>query len=416
MSRVTTWYDRKPYLHFDLPLSERKATEYVSDPERIARHPFYPFISYTLTTPRIRKSPPGGSKPFANEPKERLIAYPAHKDGYIFAYYKTKLEIPYEAWLKSKGLDNTVTAFRRTGANNITLAKKAFGFIADNPGCQIVVTDVESFFDNINHQQLKEIWARFQDSDSLPKDHYAVYKAITRYSVVERHKIYNLFGIRMFSGRNRDDQPLRLCTPQQLRDKVLARNLVKSNPGLPQGVGIPQGSQLSPLLSNMYMADLDVAMHGFVNPIGGAYWRYCDDILLVIPDKYRSDELMGNLDSELECLSLKRSIPKTQIIDHAELFAGRQLQYLGFMFNGVEAVIRPSSIHRYHRKVKKALQAAVSGATARASVPAMLHHCARKLCTICTQTCRYAGKRSNPARSGRNSAATSLITWLNLLM
>ena len=359
MANTTDWYVRKPYLHFDLPLSERKAVEYVGDPERIARHPFYPFLTYTLTTPRIKKSPPGSSTPFVKQPKERRIAYPAHKDGYIFSYYKTKLEVPYEAWLKSKGLDNAVTAFRRTGENNITLSKKAFDFIAANPGCQIIVTDVESFFDNINHQQLKAIWARFLDSDSLPKDHYAVYKAITRYSVAERHKIYNLFGIRMFSRSNRGGQPLRLCTPKQLREKVLARNLVNRNPGLPGGIGIPQGSQLSPLLSNMYMADLDLAMHELVNSVGGAYWRYCDDILMVIPDGYSTCDPVGKLDLELEHLLLKRSHPKTQTIDHAELFAGRQLQYLGFMFNGVDVVIRPSSIHRYHRKLKKAVQAAV---------------------------------------------------------
>ncbi len=358
MTNTTDWYVRKPYLHFDLPLGERKAVDYVSDPERVARHPFYPFLTYTLTTPRIRKSATRSSKRFVKEPKERPIAYPAHKDGYIFAYYKAKLEILYEAWLKSKGLDKVVTAFRRTGENNITLAKKAFDFITANPGCQIFVTDVESFFDNIDHQKLKAIWARFQGSDSLPKDHYAVYKAVTRYSVVERHKIYNLFGIRMFSRRNRSDQPLRLCTPQQFREKVLARNLVKSNPGLPQGIGIPQGSQLSPLLSNMYMADLDLAMHELSNSVGGAYWRYCDDILLVMPEGYGSCDPIGNLDLELKRLSLKRSISKTQTIDHAELFAGRQLQYLGFMFNGVDAVIRPSSIHRYHRKVKKAIQSA----------------------------------------------------------
>lgn len=359
MTSNTAWYARKPYLHFDLPLSERKAAEYVSDPDRIARHAFYPFLTYILTTPRIRKSGTDDPKPFSKELKERPIAYPAHKDGYIYAYYKAKLEISYEAWLKSKGLDNAVTAFRRTGENNITLAKKAFDFITANPGCKIFVTDVESFFDNIDHRQLKAIWSRFLGCDSLPKDHYAVYKAITRYSVVERHKIYNLFGIRMFGRRNRSDQRFRLCTPQELRQKVLPKHLVKPNPGLSQGIGIPQGSQLSPLLSNMYMADLDLAMNESALASGGAYWRYCDDILMVMPNGCDGCDIMRKLDLALEQLSLKRSMPKTQMFDDTDLFAGCQLQYLGFMFNGVDAVIRPSSIHRYHRKLKKAVQAAV---------------------------------------------------------
>ena len=358
MTSTTQWYARKPYLHFDLPLSKRKAAEYVSDPERIERHPFYPFLSCMLITPRIRRSPPGCSKRFINEPKKRNIAYPAHKDGYIFAYYKARLEAPYEGWLKVQGLDQAVTGFRRTGENNITLAKKAFDFIAANPDCQVIATDVESFFDNINHQQLKVIWARFLDTDSLPKDHYAVYKAITKYSLVERHKIYNLFGIPIFRRRSHGNQLKRLCTPQQFRENILPRNLIKPNPSLSQGVGIPQGSQLSPLLSNMYMADLDLAMHKWVSSIGGAYWRYCDDILMVTPSGSSACDMMTKLDTELQRLSLKRSGSKTQTLDHAELLAGRQLQYLGFMFNGFDAVIRPSSIHRYHRRLKKAIQAA----------------------------------------------------------
>ena len=358
MPNTTQWYARKPYLHFDLPLGKRKATAYVSDTDSIAGHPFYPFLSYTLTTPRIRKAPEGNTKRFIKEPKKRTIAYPAHKDGYIFAYYKAKLETPYEAWLKAKGLGQSVTAFRRIGENNVTLAKKAFDFIAANPGCQIMVTDVESFFDNINHQQLKTIWSRFLNEDSLPKDHYAVYKAITKYSIVERHKIYNLLGIPIFRRRSHGNQPKRLCTPQQFRENILPRNLIQPNTGLSQGIGIPQGSQLSPLLSNMYMADLDLAIHKWVSSIGGAYWRYCDDILIVIPNGPSACDLMTKLDTELQRLSLKRSGSKTQTLDHAELLAGRQLQYLGFMFNGFDAVIRPSSIHRYHRRLKKAIQAA----------------------------------------------------------
>ncbi len=184
-----------------------------------------------------------------------------------------------------------------------------------------------------------------------------MYNAVTKYSVVERHKIYNLFGIRMFGRSKRENQPQRLCTPKQFREKVLPRGLVKPNPGLSQGVGIPQGTQLSPLLSNMYMADLDLAMYEWITGLGGRYWRYCDDVLAVIPCGY-GDEALSRLDEELQHLSLNRSEPKTQILHSAELSQHRQLQYLGFMFNGTDVVIRPSSIHRYHRKLKKAIGAA----------------------------------------------------------
>ena len=316
----------------------------------VVSHPFYPLLTYQLLTPRIRKLPRGSGRPFVKEPKTRSIAYPAHKDGYIFSYYKSILECPYEHWLRGKSLGETVTAFRSTGENNVTLAQKAFEFIGRNRNCQIVVTDVESFFDSLNHELLRKTWARFLGVAQLPDDHYAVYKAITRYSVVERHKAYNLFGIRLSGYLQRTRSPRKLCTPKQFRDKVVGRGLIRRGPKK----GIPQGTSLSPLLSNMYMADLDLALHNWTDSHGGRYWRYCDDILIVMPGKSRPGTLQA-LDYQLKLLDLTRNKEKTHTIDGMELSSHKQLQYLGFVFNGSDAVIRPSSIHRYRRKVKKSI-------------------------------------------------------------
>ena len=130
LNATPKWYAKRPYVHFDLPLSSTEATAYVSDPLRVASHSFYPLLSYKIITPRIRKSGLAVGKPFIKDPKSRPIAYPAHKDGYIFSYYKAILEIQYEDWLESQRLGDAVTAFRSKGENNITLAKKAFAFIA----------------------------------------------------------------------------------------------------------------------------------------------------------------------------------------------------------------------------------------------------------------------------------------------
>ena len=353
MTESPQWYTKKPYIHFDLPLSPEGAKAYVSDPKKVVRHPFYPLLTYNLITPRIRKTPPGSGTPYTKEPKLRPIAYPAHKDGYIFSYYKSLLEVPYEDWLKSQGLGEAVTAFRSIGENNVTLAKKAFDFIRANPVCQIVVTDVESFFDNLNHDILKEIWTRFLGKSRLQDDHYAVYRAITNYSTVERHKAYNLFGVRLSGRLRKTDSPQRLCTPKQFRNEVIRRGLLKPSPDK----GIPQGTSLSPLLSNMYMADLDSTMHRWINSLGGKYWRYCDDILMIVPGENPWD-ILGKLDDQLKLLKLTGSAQKTASLLGTELPTHKQLQYLGFVFNGTDAVIRSSSIHRYHRKLKKAVRMA----------------------------------------------------------
>lgn len=365
MSEKSSWYNRKPYLHFDLPSSEKSAVTYVCDPDKVARHAFYPLITYDILTPRFRKNPktkkvdrePVTGKPIS-ETKKRRIAYPSHKDGYIFSYYKSLLEPRYEQWLKTEGLTESVTAFRSIGENNITLAKKAFEFISANPGCQIIATDVEGFFDNIDHQELKTVWAKFLGVARLPDDHYAVYKAISQYSVVDRHKVYSLFGISASNILNRRDTTNRICTPQQFRDKVIPRKLIKPAPGRPKGIGIPQGTSLSPLLSNMYMADLDLAMHQWITSLGGRYWRYCDDILIVLPQGCAVN-VLAYFDWLLNRLKLSRNEEKTQSLSSQDL-PGKQLQYLGLLFNGNKITIRSSSIHRYHRKIKKAIQAAKS--------------------------------------------------------
>ncbi len=242
----------------------------------------------------------------------------------------------YEQWLRCVGLDQAITAFRRIGRNNVKLAKEAFDFIKDNPSCYIIATDIEAtdieaFFDNIDHQTLKQAWQRLLETDVLPEDHYAVYKAVTRYSVVERHKIYNLFGLRLSGRVRRVDQPRRLCTPKQFRDKVLSRGLVAPGSGVSRGIGIPQGTSISPLLSNLYLGQLDIAMHEVANQLGGRYWRYCDDVLIVLPHGYFID-ILPRFDHALDLLQLNRSKAKTQELYGSELFSRRQLQYLGLIF------------------------------------------------------------------------------------
>ena len=121
--------------------------------------------------------------------------------------------------------------------------------------------------------------------------------------------------------------------------------------------GIPQGTSLSPLLSNMYMANLDSAMHTWASSLSGKYWRYCDDILIVIPGN-NSPAPLNELDNQLQLLKLRRSQQKTATILGTNLSTQEQLQYLGFVFNGEKVTVRSSSIHRYHRRLKKAVYAA----------------------------------------------------------
>ncbi len=50
--------------------------------------------------------------------------------------------------------------------------------------------------------------------------------------------------------------------------------------------GIPQGSPISALLSNIYMLEFDVLVKEKIMECKGSYFRYCDDILCIIPNEY----------------------------------------------------------------------------------------------------------------------------------
>ena len=353
MCDSSSWYERKAYPHFDLPLSKKAADSFVHGFRKRQSHAFHPLITYDIVTPRTRKDPQT-RRPIRTN-KTRHIAYPSHRDGYIFSYYKSLLEEPYEQWLKENRLGESVTAFRRLKKNNIRLAKEAFDFVKANPTCKIIATDVEGFFDNIDHQILKKIWGEFLTEDKLPDDHYAVHKAMTKYSIVKRNKLYQTFSLKIKKRSRSNRGPERICTPKEFREKVVNGNLVKRSCGWKRGIGIPQGTSLSPLLSNLYMADFDIAMHRRITFLGGRYWRYCDDILIVIPSLLEFG-ILAYIDRLLEMLKLQRSKEKTQIRYNSQL-PSKQLQYLGFLFNGEKIAVRSSSIHRYLHKLKKAIQA-----------------------------------------------------------
>ncbi len=177
------WYRKKSYPHFDSPLSYEKALAYVSDPENIKRHSFLPFLSFEI---KVRR--------FGKKPKSRPIKYAAHRDGYIFSYYTDILSKKYEELIQRNGLSDVVLAYRSGRGNNITFAKEAFDQIERLGSCVAIGFDVASFFDSIDHARLKQQWAMLLGSTKLPDDHYAVYRAISKYSCVDRDQCYQRLG------------------------------------------------------------------------------------------------------------------------------------------------------------------------------------------------------------------------------
>lgn len=72
----------------------------------------------------------------------------------------------------------------------------------------VIAFDIKGFFDNLDHTILKNSWRHalgLQENELLPKDHYNVFKAITKFSHVELEKIFDLFQKEMIVRRKSGD-------------------------------------------------------------------------------------------------------------------------------------------------------------------------------------------------------------------
>ncbi|WP_081629078.1 antiviral reverse transcriptase Drt2 [Methyloversatilis discipulorum] len=348
------WYRLRRYLHFDNPLGLKKAELLVTDTTAVARHSFWPLIQFEIESAKIRKNKATGK--ISTKIKKRPISYAAHSDSQIFSYYCQLLSEAYESEILTRELSNSVLAFRSLGKSNIDFAKQAFDTIKTMGDCTALAFDITKFFDTLSHRILKQQWKELLKAPQLPPDHYAVFKAVTRFSFVDRNSAFAALKISVHNPRTGGKR--RLCSPSQYRDLIRGANLIKTNP---KGVGIPQGTAISALLSNIYMLEFDSMASDFVQRNGGTYMRYCDDILFLIPlEKKKITE--DFLSEELKKLEISINPDKTEArnftVTDGLQNADRPLQYLGFLFDGQRITIRPAAFAKFSNRMKKGVSLA----------------------------------------------------------
>ncbi len=303
--------------------------------------------------------------------KDRLINYPSHVDSSIYAYYSKSLEIPYESYLAEKSLEDTVLAFRkvekiidgnRVSQCNIHFSKNVFDYISQKKDCLVLCYDITKFFDNLDHRILKDNWIRLLATKDLPKDHYKIYRSLTRFASVDKKGLYKELGLSLHS-RTLNKRLDRLCSVKEFRDKIRKNGLVTTNKS---SRGIPQGSPMSGLLSNIYMIDFDEAVSKHLAGIDGKYFRYCDDMIFIF-DKSLKFKVEKLVKAEINKLKLPINDKKTQEIEFkngiSNFNSGSisynnpcKLQYLGLLFDGENTYLRETGLSRYNRKLRKAIR------------------------------------------------------------
>lgn len=360
MDLSPSWFRPRGYLHFDAPIGKDRALAIVSNAKEVARHSFYPLISYGIVTTKVRRDAKSGI--LEKREKTRPIRYAAHVDAHIFSYYAYILGLKYEEALRAATLGDCVLAFRKLGDSNIEFAAKAFAAIRRMGTCTAMAFDVKGFFDHLDHKILKAMWSRVLGDKKLPPDHYAVYKALTKFSWVDRDQLYSALGISLNNPKN---ERRRICSAEQFRGAVRNGELITTNREI---FGIPQGTPISALLSNIYMLDFDERLRNDVIARGGEYIRYCDDILVITPTP-KAVGLAELVQHRLEELKLSVNPSKTETTRFwpagRTQRCDRPLQYLGFLFDGERILIRSAALAKFSGRMNQGVRLAKATAKSR---------------------------------------------------
>ncbi|MFR3627981.1 MAG: reverse transcriptase/maturase family protein [Lachnospiraceae bacterium] len=342
--------DTKPYAHFDLrvSLSMPSIRKYVMDRTKIVTHSFYPFIHFEKKNSRYGKKGPK---------KPRELYYCSHLDRCVYQRYAFLLNYQYSIWACENNIDDVAIAYRdNLGKNNIDFAKDAFDAIRSFPQCFIFVGDFTNFFDNLEHQYLKKMMCEVLGVERLPQDYFSVFKNITRFSSWDWKDIVKAAGenIAERGVRKKINSKETVLTKEQFQKnkKDIKKNI--------SGVGVPQGSPISAVLSNIYMIKFDKDIKRYVICKGGIYMRYSDDFIIVLP--YERDAeiadftsyIFSYVESMKGLIDLQKEKTSCYTYKDEVIYEGDQpssINYLGFLFDGKSIRIRPRAITKYYYRM-----------------------------------------------------------------
>lgn len=374
--------DLKTYLHFDRNISREEISAIANDKMAVAQHAFFPLIRFHETWTKFRKD---GKR----TKKVRPLRYAARIDAAIYARYRSVLSKAYEKELARRELSDVPVAYRKLpkkdGGNksNIEISRDVFAFIKRTEDCVVTVVDIKSYFESLCHKRIRETWEMLLGSP-MPSDHLAIYRNLTRYSVVDydkvlsRLKLYEkpAIGPRITRRRRgvdelRSNHHKQLCSPADFRKLVAGAD--SNYPSLIQkngfDFGIPQGTPISDLVANFYLIDFDEEMQKWAAEGGGLYRRYFDDIIVVMPISIsRTDlETKNFLQQRIQAYGDKLRIQDRKVsvvrfekdtvgLKFSHIFGSSSrngLEYLGFEYDGKRVKIRNSTLSNAWRKMKR---------------------------------------------------------------
>lgn len=357
----------------------------VSDPERVARHRFWPLILRPTRTSKRAWDP--GKRKVVWKTKKRPIGYVAHMDAHIHAFYAAMLGARLDDVLRRSPYGDGVLAYRKFDPKrcNIEFAHEAFVEIRERGECDVLALDIEGFFDALRHDHLKKSWCELLSVERLPPDHFHVYRSVTQDRAVLWPTLRDLLGKRVDSKvsevrRRAGQHPHRIVEPERFRRDITQLlqpryqlvAQIKGKPSPSEPVGIPQGTPISAVLANLYMRSVDEHLHAVLAKMNGSYRRYSDDILVVVP-RGQARQIEDAVTAAVREVGLEVNPKKTvrvvfqqtanglralQLDPNGQPGQATQLNYLGFSFDGEATQLRPGTISTFQARMRRAVRRA----------------------------------------------------------
>lgn len=414
------WIKFKKYPHIGKPLTSRKdkgwIKNYIENPENIANHKFVPLLHRTLSQRKYRptenapKNNSGKRQRSVRDKKERHIYFPSHLDSIIYSYYSHLLTKAYENYLENKPYGSVAVAYRKIpigngksgNKSNIEFAFEALEFIESNKHrkLSIIVADVTSFFDNLDHRILHSQWKRVLNTNNLPNDHYTVFKNLVDNKYVNENELFKRFQNKLIIERflpndtsqkvlkrkkvskiynMRHENVVAFCDKDEFFEEAtdLIRMDKPYNKDIRQKLnkkekkGIPQGTPISATLANIYMLDFDERVHSKTTSKNAYYQRYSDDLIIIcdqIDEEYFYDLIRKEIEDEAN-LNIQRkktniyryefddkSDFKGGLIKNGKLNSNKQLEYLGFAYDGLKVRVKTAGFSKFYRTMKRSFR------------------------------------------------------------
>ena len=361
MMDLDQWLDKsnsiKKYAHFDRQVSIKTVWDEIREPQNIITHACLPFIHSPLIFHKYSKNK-------GRKDKIRQLYYSSHYDRCIYQYYSYLLNERYNIKADEVGINQTSIAYRTNlHKSNIHFAKEAFDFIKEQRRCFIIVGDFKDFFDSLDHSYLKSQLCSVLGTERLPEDYYKVFRSITKYSYVDFSDILNYYRMPDTVTSRRKLNKKDIILPIQTLRRM---DIINSNK---ENYGIPQGSAISAVLSNVYMLEFDQNVNAYIKTYNGKYLRYSDDTIFILPVTAESEIQqihleIRNIISKIPNLTLQAE--KTKLYYYNEgnlenrdfLIDGRAndkniIDYLGFSFDGKNIYLRDKTISKYYYRMYK---------------------------------------------------------------